>query len=361
MKAILQTTTRVYARSFYEANAFVFLVLFGFTCGVLSGTEHMALATIFVSAPHYTLIPQVIWVLYASKVVRYNRHCGMAQENIFIRQLALTPRSVSWTVSILVTSEQCAPILLYGGFLMVVAAQLAQFDSALSVFAGLCVLVIVCASLLRAQWQRAEERSHTRLLTKLHQYPTLVLQWLTRSFPGLIVVAKGFNCLLLFGLCQLHRFEVYDYRFLALGVVITAGMSSFILQHVNRFENQAFGMVRALPVPAFRRVLWVLTVILFLQAPELITLRWNLPVTRTTLEFIELALLAIAIPFAVYAYLLKKPLTPDPFARQLFAITLGLFVMVLFKMPMIALIAVLSMYGMLYVRRFYKFEYLGGA
>ncbi len=358
MKAILVTISRVYARTFYEANALTFLILFGLAFGVLSGREHMALAEVFVSAPVYTLIPAAFWVAYGIKVILYNRNVGRAPENVFIRQLTIVPSSAQWISSFLVVAEECAPLVLYAGFLIMVAVMLGQSQVAVIVFLEVTVLLILCSELLRSQWYgSAEYVGRRNLLSAFHNYPVIALQWMLRSFPGLIIVTKCFNSLLVFGLCRMHWLDEYDVRLLALGTVITSGTTAFVLHHFARFESQTFGLVRMLPVPTFRRVLWTMTLILLLQVPELTTLRWNLPEARTGWELVQLLLLGLGVQFAIYTHLLQKPLSLDRFSRRTFAVTLVLFAAVLFKVPIMILVTGTAAYGMLFASHFYQFEF----
>lgn len=358
MKAILITISRTYVRTFYEANALTFLILFGFAGGVLSGQEHMALATIFASAPVYTLIPLAVWLLFVIKVVLYNRNVSRAPENVFTHHLAIAPRSVQWISSLVVATEQCTPIVLYAGFLMVVAAMLGQIQVMVIVFLELTLLLLLCGGSLRLQWHSSAEYSwRGSLLKSFHSYPAIALQWLLRSFPGLIIVTKCFNVLLLFGLCRMHWLDDYDIRLLAIGTVFTSGTTAFVLHHLARFENHTFGLVRTLPVPIIRRALWTLILIFLLQVPELTTIRWNLPEARTDWEVVQLLFLTLTVQFAVYTHLLRKPLSLDQFSRRTFAITMVLFITVLFGVPIMLLIGGTAAYGMLFATHFYKFEF----
>lgn len=356
MKSIRRVISRVYAWSFYEANTLTFLVLFGFVGGVLSGNEHMALAEIFTGAPRYTIVPFGVWLMYSLKVSLYNHVVSATPGNIFLRQLGLAPTRVKWTAAFLVTLEQSVPIILYALFLFSVAFRQQRYDSLIVLVAELTLILTVPTLGLYRLWHQAREGTQ-RIPSTGSSYLIIVLRWLFRSAPGLILLTKVFDIPFLYGLCKLHQFDTYDVRLLGMGVTITAAMNAFILHHFMRFEHHEFQLIRALPIPMLRRIMRILLLIMMLLLPELIVLRWNLPSSITAWEQTELVLLLATFPFAAYTALLGRSITLDQFARLIFAVTFSVVIAILFRLPLPVLLSGIFAYCLLFPGRYHKYEY----
>jgi len=287
----------------------------------------------------------------------FNQTIYHSPANIFLRQLSLAPRRVEWTTSFVVVFGQMLPAILYALFLLTVAILQHQGYAFFSLLAELIVLLTSSAYILHGQWHQVKEHTVTGLSSGSN-YTVIVLRWLLRSTPGLIITTKVFNVLFLFGLCKLHQSEDYDVRFLGMGVTIAAAMNAFILHQLIRFEHHEFKLNRMLPIPMSRRIMQTLMIIIISLLPEIVTLRWHLPSSRTGWEQVELVLLLAAIGFAAYTFLLRKALSPDQFARSLFAAAFSLVIAILFHAPLAILLAGVVGYCFLFPKRFYRYEYL---
>lgn len=357
---IARVAGRVYARTFYEANALTLLLLFGFAGGVLSGKEHMALALIFTGGPLYTLIPFSVWILYAFKVILYNRSVSRLPQNTFIRNLEFVSGFTRWRIALWTVAQQSMPVVLYGIFLAVVGIQQGSILSAVVIILEIAVALEFSELALRREWGlKSDVRVASPPFVRRAAYPLMAVEWLLRQVPGLVVVTKLFNGFLLYGVCRLHAYDEYDIRLLTISILMVSGTSAFILHYLLQFDHHAFRLLRNLPLPIRWRIIWLLAVISILLLPEFLVLRWNWPTAHSGWEFLLLVGTALALQFAAYTHLMRRWLSPDQFAQQLFVSVLGLFIIILFRLPVPVIVITGMVYGLMFIRRYYHFEWSG--
>lgn len=360
MNLFARVAGRVYARTFYEANALALLLLFGFAGGVLSGKEHMALALIFTGGPLYTLIPFSVWILYASKIILYNRSMSRLPQTAVIRNLEFVPGFTRWRVALWTVAQQCLPFVLYGIFLAAVGIQQGSILSAVVILLEIAVALEISELALRREWSlKSDVHVASTPLVRRATYPLMAVEWLLRQVPGLVVVTKVFNGFLLYGICRLHAYDEYDIRLLTIAILMVSGTSAFILHYLLRFDHHAFRLLRNLPISIHWRVFSLLAVISILLLPEFLILRWNWPSAHSGWEFLLLAGAALALQFAAYTHLMRRWLSPDQFAQQIFISVLGLFILILFRLPVPVIVLAAMAYGLMFSRRYYQFEWSG--
>lgn len=93
MESAVKPLLKVFVRAFYLENATFFLFVVGIAGGFMSGVEHIALMQFFISKAYLIGIPASLWMLYAIRIINFNRSVLMRAENSFVFNLALYPRS----------------------------------------------------------------------------------------------------------------------------------------------------------------------------------------------------------------------------------------------------------------------------
>ena len=364
-------TSNVYSRvlrksftnRFFEENALFFFFVIGGAGGVMSGNEHVALATFFVSYPILTLIPAFLWALYGLKVIAFNRRIRREPMMSFIHTLRLAPARLKIGLLFTVVLTQCLPIILYGAFLILIAFRLhREMSIAIAISEILVLLFLLVLDLYLTLHREGKERKTPwakRLLdrTLLRPFPQMFLEWVLRQQPGLVLSAKVFNCLILYGICKLYEYEAYDLRFLVMGGTITWATSMAIVYQFVNFENHKLSLIRNLPLSIGWRMLLFLASVLLVYSPECLLLVRNFPAALTPIDFAQFLMLGISLHALGYCFLLSTPMTFDRFSQFVFAAALVLIAIILFRFPIYLLIALgitFPAYG--YRKYFYRYE-----
>ncbi len=352
-----------FANRFFEENALFFFFVIGAAGGVMSGNEHVALATFFVSYPILTLIPAFLWALYGIKIITFNHRVRSEPAMAFIHALTLAPAKQKVSLLFIVALTQSLPVLIYGAFLLLIAFRIHMETSMLIVTAELLVLLLLVTLDLYLTLHRAGKENKTRWIKRLmdrtliRSFPQLFLESVLRQQFGLVLAVKIFNCLILFGICKLYEYESYDIRFLAMGSALTWATSMPVIYQFVNFENHVLSLTRNLPIPIGRRMLLFLGSIVLVYLPEYVLLARNFPAALNLLDFIQILMLGLAIQAAGYCFLLRTPMSFDRFSQFVFAAALGLVVIILFRFPiylLLALACAFSAYG--YQKYFYRYE-----
>src|SRR6187402_2750015 len=89
-------------------------------------------------------------------------------------------------------------------------------------------------------------------------------EWIARREPLMLFGTKVFACLILLGVTQLYKTDVYDLRLLGLGIVIAFSAQVVLVYEVHRFDNFHFPLNRNLPIPFARRLFYFLSTLVIL-------------------------------------------------------------------------------------------------
>jgi len=358
--AILQ---KVITRTYYVENTSFFLLTIALSCGFMSAVEHRALAALFISSPLTMLIPIGVWIIYALKVVNFNTNLLARQENEFLFHFMLYPpwqkRLVTWNIA----GMQLMPAILYGTFLVSQAAQYQMYSAiALAIASLLALNLIIGIILLRqlhhpnrgkkvAAWRRWLNRHITR------PYPTFALEWVSRQNPTLMIGTKLFASALLFGVLKLYVFDSYDFRLLALGTIIAAGISAQIVGEVHRFDTVHFTLPMQLPLSSARRFFSTLGCIALIFLPETGMIVTYFPTYLSPVLIAQSIACLWTLSFLWYAVLFKKARSADAQSRIVFSSVMFWVIAALFSIPLWLIAAINLTAGVcLWKKYFYVFE-----
>ncbi len=354
---------RAYATEFYSQNAMFFLLILGLAFGFMRGNEHMALAEFIIALPICTLIPIAVWTFYTIKIVTFNTRTSHLPEMSFAFDLMLTPRRQRLPPLLLVSVNQFMPAIAYGFFLIVTGIK-NQAWIATSILSG-SLIIFVCAitvflhrairhphlqmevSEFKTWLDSKSEKNHTRIFT----------EWLIRTHPGMAFFTKVAGCILLFAVCQLYKYDVYDSRLLAMaGLVAFCAMIAIVYQYVL-FESSRFDILRNLPFPLTKRVTQFILCMAAFCIPDIVTLSWCYPEYLSLSHFAQILIFGFSLLLAGYCYLLGKSIAFEKLTTTLFFFGMALFLLILLKVPTLILSGAAIVYVLLSFRRnFYGFE-----
>jgi len=366
MSDLIKVLQRSFTTEFYRLNMMFFLLVCGLAFGFMSGAEHKALAEFITSSPLLTLVPTALWLLYGLKMNSFNNQVCRMKEMNFVRLLTLSPAPTQIFCVITVVFNQFVPAIGYGSFLILWAVKNQLFISALSIVLSLLVLLFIFSLLLYRRIRSIDTESRVSYLKvwidKSFQKSFLQFftEWLARNHPGVIITSKVFGCLLVFAVCQLYKYDAYDYRLLALGCLVAFEGSMLIAHQYVLFENHRFQVLRNLPIQLSKRMTHFALCMIFLCLPEFSVLIRNYPTQLPAYIFIDVSVFVISLFILGYSVLVRIKNDLENFSGRVFMSFMIIVVLILFSVPLYVLSAIASITALvIYKKGFYAFEMVG--
>lgn len=364
MSIIFSILQRVLVREFYRANAGLFFLVIGIGAGFMRSYEHVALAEFFSASPILMLVPILVWTIYTFNVMKFNRDVLKRNENEFIFHITLLPPSQKWIALFVALFYQLLPAILYGIFLMAFAIKNDFKDTLLMIIASLLLLIFVGSFALSYSLHNPNQEKKTGALTKFlnvsftKPYPLFFPEWIARREPLMFLGTKVFSSLILLGVTQLYKTDVYDLRLLGLGVVIAFSAQVVLVWEIHRFDNFHFSLNRNLPTPFTQRLFYFLGTLLILIIPELGMIIKNFPAEFDIWSLISSITFALSIPIFFYGLLYIKDLDQEKFTPFVFFFSITWILLVLFKIPLWVIASMNLVVGLICLKKFYySFEY----
>jgi hypothetical protein len=365
MSIILSILQRVLVREFYRANAGLFFLVIGIGAGFMRSNEHIALAEFFSASPTLMLVPILVWTIYTLNVMKFNHDILKRKENEFIFHITLLPPLQKWFGLLVTLLYQLLPAILYGMFLMVFAIKNDFIATLLVIIASLFLLIFIGSFALSYALHNPNQEKKIGVLTKFlnvsftKPYPLFFPEWIARREPLMLFGTKIFSCLILLGVTQLYKTDVYDLRLLGLGIVIAFSAQVVLVCEIHRFDNFHFTLNRNLPIPFVQRLLYFFCTLLVLIIPELGMIVKNYPAEFDMWSLISSITFALSIPIFFYGLLYSKDRDQEKFMPFVFFFAISWILLVLFKIPLWVIASVDVAVGLICLKNFYySFEYI---
>jgi hypothetical protein len=356
MNNFSQVLSRTLTTEFYRVNAMFFLVMIGFCFGFMRGAEHMALAGFFVSSPWLAMIPIGVWILYTVKVIIYNRREVKFERNWFLYNLPLIK---AYNAYLAVVVGQLGPVIAYAIFLSSMALKEKQLVILLMVGTTILSLIVITAwSLNRSLTYPHKERVNPRPIRKLDKLFSKPAAWMlsegiVRSQPGMVYVTKIVGCLVIYGATQLYLFDQYDERLYLMSACAAFSANLALVFQYQKFEVVDLIMFRSLPISLSSRMITFVITMIFLCFPEIAILFTNLPGQLSIINYVFAILFGLSLMIAGYGVLYIKAIDFDSFTRQIFFVSMGLVLLILFGVPVWIFSIVLIAIGFTLIKRHY--------
>jgi hypothetical protein len=363
MNTTLKIFAKVYIQTFYRENASFFLVIIGVAGGFMSSVEHIALAEFFLSSPSTSLIPVLLWTVYALKIVNHNATATRRKQNEFLFTHSLFPLGQQYRNVLFVLLNQLAPAFVYGGFLAVMAVKLDLWIQLSIISIGLLLILIATSVSLKYFLTNPDAEKKVgfvdRLLNKvfIRPYPGFIIEWLSRKKTFLLISVMAFCSLFLFGVLILYTTDSYDFRLLQMALVIVASGNVQLIQEIHSFETLHFSILQQQPLSFSKRICYLLPVFVFISLPQMALLLRYFPTNLNWLTLIECIAFMIGYPFFLYGLLYRRQINQEQFMRVAFGCALCMFVLALFGVPnwIITILAVATGLS-IWKQNFYKYE-----
>lgn len=350
---------KIFVLGFYRDNAFLLFILSGIAFGFAGRAEHVALAEFLVSSPLLLLIPISFWLVYTIHVSKFNRSLLRRQENEFLFSASLLSRRHKLATLFITIFFQLLPIVLYGQFLVSVAIHHAFFVSLFLVKGSLAFLLFagvydIQNHLINPNQERRLGKL-TRLINTNITKPSFLfsIEWIVRREPIIFFGAKIVSLLILIGVTQLYKTDVYDIRLLAMGLVIALASQLNLVWEIHRFDNFYLSINRQLPISRIKRMLLFAATVFFLLFPELALLTKNFPEQLSDWHLIEVFGFVMSFTILFYSFLYSKALKQEDILVLVFFLAIGFILAILFKVPLWLFTILNVAVSLHYIRKYY--------
>ena len=346
-----------------------FFLLFGtLAFGFMSEIEHRALAQFFVSTRATAMIPAGVWFLYTVMIIRFNQSRLQLDENRFLLNFQFLSRWDQSVVGAAVFSLQFSPAFLYATYLIKNALPLATLQSIGIIIAALFFCTVVGSVALFRDLNRSYREKSVSVLKEFldrrfaKPITYFYIEGLLRKDPLMLLGTKAVSGAVLLGVCNLYRYEAYDWRLVALSITLCGIANIVIVFHLVNYEHFFISWIKNLPLKKTTRLLRLVMVMLFFLLPELVVLLKKYPamLAPSGIALDAFFLLSIIVYFIGFTHTSAAPL--EYYVRKSFWIFVVLTVLILFKVPLALLASINTIIGCaLFSRYYYLFEPAGSS
>jgi hypothetical protein len=301
--------------------------------------------------------------MYAIKVINFNRQQLARSENQFLFNVVFLPRIEKFLCVSAVIFGQLLPAIGYAAFLIMMTLILPGRWNTIIIL-GMMAILWCCGSLILLRQLRHPHAGRSISFLKHFtdvRYTKPVIQfyveWILRHDPVMVSGTKIFCAVLIFAVCTLYRSEAYDWRLVTMATTASAIANLLVLRQLQNFEIHHVSWIRNMPVTRSKRFFWIMAVVTILFIPEFaVLLKYfpkDLPVYFLLLNYLHMISLA-----ALFFGLLHAGAAPvETIVRRSFWIFILLIILILFKVPLIALTLLILIAGfLLYWKNYYLFQ-----
>ncbi|HWB27359.1 MAG TPA: hypothetical protein VG738_17915 [Chitinophagaceae bacterium] len=361
MSNVLAILQRVLVNYFYRINTGFFLLVFFIMFGIPVNVAefHLSLADGIIKNPSFLAVVMLVWFLYNGRCIDYVVKQLRHPQQQFLYCLHNVPYIRCYTYLLFVQLMVYVPVLLYAGFIVVVAVRGQYFISAAEVIlfnaAIVCVTPVIYTRVLqRQQFAHITLPSlKTRLAKPLFSLP-LYHTWHNRK--QMLFMSKLFSLFLLYIFIKLYHPDHYDIRPVLLCFMVAAAANSALLLEMKDFEDWFLQMQRNFPFTVTRRAGKSLLAIIVLLLPELLFVWKGYPLYFSVSDYAQIFLVGVGFLSLCYALLFTGDTTMEAFMRMVFAILIVLFFIILYNPGILLGMALLALAFGLYASYYYDFE-----
>lgn len=355
MKTLLTST--VY--EFFRRRAGMFLVLLGILFGFMGGAEHHAIAVFFLTGSYGMLYLFCIWLLYSLVCAQFVFQLWKLPEYTFIYDARVWPVFVRLKRLTFMGLAFLQPILFYGIYLISIAAQDKVLANIWPVFIYYPLLAALLAGV--AEWRlrnpvRYVATSRVVGIKWPFRRPVSWLywsvEWLFQERGVTLLVGKIGPVLVATGTMLYYSTDVYDLRLPAVGLSLAYLLNFGISLEYYKWENEVCLWGRSMPVSPLRRFLRIVVFHAIIILPETFAAIRNAALSAG--EIVQLYLLGLTILTIIHLFIYKKEGLPDdPLKVFLFGFV-GLTLLILYKIPLLLLVAAGMLFSVWIYPRWYK-------
>lgn len=366
MKRLLSIFNRSIVAEYYRQNMVFIFVLILFCFGFLRAMEHITIIKLILKLPALLLLTFIVWAAYALKVALFNLRLLESRQYEFLYQARLFPLHKRFGVFCLVMFNLLQLTILYSLAMIKIGMDEKRYGAVGLILLINLVLIVSGALVLEYRIRRPNPekllpRTFQGIFSRFNTPSYLFfVRYLSARQPVLLLITKLFSMAVLLGFCYLYPTDDYDERFLAIAGLLVGASHIVFNQKYFQFEHVHLGLLRNLPLGVMKRYSGYLITYVVLLVPELLVLIKNLPGGLSYVFMAELLIFIMSIILFMHHLHYINGVSGDAIMQRLFFGGVGVFLLIMFKVPLVILSGVLLMAGIVVFRKhFYLSEYHG--
>lgn len=338
MKILLISTVS----AFFRQRAGMFFVLMGVLFGFLSAVEHRAFAIFFLTGANGMAYLFAIWLAYTLLCAQFIVHTWKLPEYTFLFNARVWPPATRLRRFVIQALGFLQPILFYGLYLIIISIQDDLLPKLWPVIPFYIVLIALLAA--AAEWRIRKPVLYVPVKSKNSiQWPFRrpnswlfwSLEWLLRE-RGVTLIAGKFGAMLVAaGTILYYNTGEYDIRMPAVGMSLAYLLNLGLSYELYYWESDVWLWGRSLPVSRGRRFGRTMLIHAILVLPETLVAVRNGALGLQ--EVVQLYLLGLSALIFSHLYYYKKGGLPENALQALLFGFIGLTLLILYKIPLIAI------------------------
>lgn len=363
MRKAIGTLQKVVVNYFYMVNAglflFGFIVLFGLPYTPVA--FHLSLIAGIIQSQAFTAIVMLCWLIYNLKCINYVlKQLNHPRQSFLFCINGLSNKAV-FLCMVYVQIIVYMPVLLYSVAIVWQAYLKQKYACALEVVAFHILVIVLTAYVYALGIKKKQVFTNRLLLPAIHihiakplfLYP---LYFLLHDRKQMLIVAKTFSLLLLYGFIVLYEPERYDIRPLQLCLLLVAAFHCAIVFEIQNFEQEYLDFSKNLPFTAARRFTTMAAMYACLLLPEFLFLFKGFGVHFVLQDYPALVLLTLGLVCMFHTVLLIENTNMDQLLRIVFGILAACFFIILYNPGWLLGCAIMLLAFALYHTYFYTYE-----
>jgi hypothetical protein len=355
MKASFQIFNKGFVAEYFRQNVFFILVVLLVAFGFLSGAEHKQLVILAGKSKIFLFYIFGVWVVYFLFNILFAFRT-LAKKEFYIfyntNQLLGIKPFVVWTYAYFM----CSPLSIYYGVYMVflglkegyvfMPIAVILFHFVFTILGGL----VLYFRALKAQESSFKFNFQLSIFGFFKKpFSFFYIAELIKNRPIMYILVKVFTFLIISFFIYLYPTDEYDPRLFSIALVMIVFANYPLMQEWLIYENQKSNFVKALPISAFRHIVYMLGTIIILVIPEIIL--FGLKST----PFVDLASWAISLIFILLGLksIFYLPVKSEYMQQNLFWVFIILLILIMYKVPLIVLAMPICIFSALSIYRFY--------
>ncbi|MBS1509091.1 MAG: hypothetical protein JSS79_20805 [Bacteroidetes bacterium] len=345
-------------RKFYERNTGFFLFIFFLMFGIVESTQivnyHLSLMYGMLHSVIFLSCVCAAWLFYMMKCVAFVSGYSDLPENSFLYKLNLLSyrRRLIWLLFIFTLID--LPVLVYSSLIVAVGIKEGAYGAVLSII-SFHVVVLVGASLLLAAKLNSLRPSRLRFprlrFNRPLPLPLFYISALFHRYKIGVLLTKGFSFFAIIGFLHIPL-DHYEYRTALMGILFGVAAHLVLVFEFRKMEENNLMFLRGLPITLMHRFLQLAAVYALIMIPELALLIVN----HTPLHIAAgIYLFSIGLLLLSHSRLFIE-LDNDKHVQYMLGLFLISFMLVLFKVYLLELVAVWALAFYYFRTYFYRFE-----
>lgn len=356
---VLTILIKSLVRTFYEANVGFFLVVLYLAFGLMSGTEHVALATSIATSLPLTILTIILWFFYWVKGFGFVVNTINRPSYKFIRQISLIKKNRQFALLFCVFALIGAPVWGYAVFIAAFNITYQTF-TLLALMIGFLLIantvlsVIIMQSLAGSMKDPKLGLWHKYISKRITlPYNLWFIRHLFVKEPMLIFLSKAGSLIIILGSIYLFKTDIYDWRLIAIGSLFGLMINSMLIYQSFEFTVKNYWVFN-LPLKGKQIVISTITSTLFLFIPEILLMLIKMPSEFSALNTLGLLLMNVSLAYFILGTLIITPIAKEDYGKRIFYMLIGMVFLIMFSIPLLIIEFLLALFGIYVFNKFYQ-------